>query len=41
LNLAADYARWLAACAALLDGLAEADRQAVFGLNAQRFYRID
>ena len=41
LTLAADYARWLAACAALLDGLAEADRQAVFGLNAQRFYRID
>jgi len=41
LNLAADYARWLAACASLLDGLSEADRQAVFGLNAQRFYGID
>jgi L-fuconolactonase len=41
LNLAADYARWLAACASLLDGLPEADRQAVFGLNALRFYRID
>jgi L-fuconolactonase len=41
LNLAADYARWLAACASLLDGLPEADRHAVFGLNALRFYRID
>ena len=41
LDLAADYARWLAACASLLDGLPEADRNAVFGLNALRFYRID
>jgi L-fuconolactonase len=41
LNLAADYAGWIAASAALLDGLDEADRQAVFGLNALRFYRID
>lgn len=41
LNLAADYPRWLAACVALLDGLSEADRNAVFGLNALRFYRID
>lgn len=41
LNLAADYARWLAACASLLEGLAGADRLAVFGLNALRFYRID
>ncbi|WP_322403983.1 amidohydrolase family protein [Massilia luteola] len=41
LNLAADYAGWIAACAALLDGLDEPDRHAVFGLNARRFYRID
>ena len=41
LHLAADYGRWLAACASLLDGLAGADRLAVFGLNALRFYRID
>jgi L-fuconolactonase len=41
LNLAADYARWLDACASLLDGLPEDDREAVFGLNALRFYRID
>jgi L-fuconolactonase len=41
LNLAADYAGWIAACASLLDGLDEPDRHAVFGLNARRFYRID
>jgi L-fuconolactonase len=41
LNLAADYAGWLGACASLLDGLDEAGRHAVFGLNARRFYRID
>jgi L-fuconolactonase len=41
LNLAADYARWLGACASLLEGLSGADRLAVFGLNALRFYRID
>jgi L-fuconolactonase len=41
LHLAADYGRWLAACASLLDGLSGADRLAVFGLNALRFYRID
>jgi L-fuconolactonase len=41
LDLAADYARWLAACASLLEGLPDADRRAVFGLNARRFYRID
>jgi L-fuconolactonase len=41
LNLAADYARWLAASAALLDGLSPPDREAVFGLNARHFYRID
>jgi L-fuconolactonase len=41
LNLASDYAGWIAASAALLAGLDEDDRRAVFGLNAQRFYRID
>jgi L-fuconolactonase len=41
LNLASDYALWLAACAALLDHLDAADRHAIFGLNARRFYRID
>jgi L-fuconolactonase len=41
LNLAADYAGWIAACASMLDGLDEPGRQAVFGLNARRFYRID
>jgi L-fuconolactonase len=41
LNLAADYAGWIAACGSLLDHLGEPDRQAIFGLNARRFYRID
>lgn len=41
LDLASDYARWIAASAALLDGLPAPDREAVFGLNARRFYRID
>jgi len=41
LNLAADYAGWIGACASLLAGLDEPDRHAVFGLNARRFYRID
>jgi len=41
LNLAATYARWIAASETLLQGLGEADRRAVFGLNARRFYRMD
>lgn len=41
LNLAADYGGWIAACASLLGHLGEPDRQAIFGLNARRFYRID
>jgi L-fuconolactonase len=41
LNLASDYAGWIAASMALLVGLNEADRAAVFGLNARRFYRLD
>jgi L-fuconolactonase len=40
LNLASDYAGWIAASLSLLDGLDEAERQAVMGLNARRFYRI-
>ncbi|MBW8897686.1 MAG: amidohydrolase family protein [Massilia sp.] len=41
LNLASDYAGWIAASRALLAGLDETDRAAVFGLNARRFYRLD
>ena len=41
LNLASDYAGWLAASAALLAHLDAPDRHAIFGLNARRFYRID
>jgi L-fuconolactonase len=40
LDLAADYGRWLAASEALLAHLDGAERAAVFGGNAQRFYRI-
>ncbi len=40
LTLAASYGGWVAASDALLAGLDEAQRQAVFALNAQRFYRI-
>lgn len=40
LDLAADYGTWLAASAALLAHLDEPARQAILGLNAQRFYRI-
>jgi L-fuconolactonase len=41
LDLASDYAGWIAACNTLLAGLDEADRHAIFGRNARRFYRID
>jgi L-fuconolactonase len=41
LNLASDYAGWLAACATLLDQLDAPAKHAIFGLNARRFYRID
>jgi L-fuconolactonase len=41
LGLAADYGRWIAASEALLAHLDEPARQAIFGLNARRFYRID
>ncbi|WP_338760209.1 amidohydrolase family protein [Massilia sp. METH4] len=40
LELAADYRRWAAASEALLAHMDEAGRQAVFGANAGRFYRI-
>jgi L-fuconolactonase len=40
LNLAADYGRWIATCETLLATLDSAELQAVFGLNAQRFYRL-
>ncbi|MBB3225162.1 amidohydrolase family protein [Pseudoduganella umbonata] len=40
LDLAADYGRWLAASEALLAHLDEPSRQAIFGGNAARFYRI-
>lgn len=41
LNLATDYAGWIAASERLLDGLDEQEKAQVFGLNAQRFYRLD
>jgi L-fuconolactonase len=41
LNLVSDYAEWSAASEALLANCNEAERRAVFGLNAQRFYRLD
>lgn len=40
LTLAAGYGAWVDASTALLAGLDDAQRQAVFGLNAQRFYRM-
>jgi L-fuconolactonase len=41
LNLASDYAQWIAASEELLTEYDEAGRSDVFGLNAQRFYRLD
>jgi L-fuconolactonase len=41
LDLASDYAGWIAASNALLADITEADRHAIFGRNARRFYRID
>jgi L-fuconolactonase len=40
LKLASDYAGWIAASDKLLAGVSDAARQAVFGLNAARFYRL-
>jgi L-fuconolactonase len=41
LNLASDYAQWIAASEELLTEYDEAGRSDVFGLNAQRVYRLD
>ncbi len=41
LTLASGYAAWIDACEALLAHLTAAQRAAVLGLNARRFYRID
>jgi L-fuconolactonase len=41
IRLAAGYAAWIDASETLLAGLDESQRAAVFGLNAQRFYRIE
>lgn len=41
LNLASDYADWIAVSDTLLARLDEAQRRAIFGQNAQRFYRLD
>jgi L-fuconolactonase len=40
LNLAADYARWIATSRALLAHLDDAARAAIFGGNARRFYGL-
>lgn len=40
-NLAGGYSAWLAASEALLAHLPEADRERIFGLNAQRFYGLE
>ena len=40
LDLASDYGSWLGLCEALLAPLGQAERDAVLGLNACRFYRI-
>ena len=41
LNLASDYAGWIAASEAALSHLDAPARAAIFGLNARSFYRID
>lgn len=40
LNLAADYAQWVAVSQALMSGLAEAEQRAVCHDNAARFYQL-
>jgi L-fuconolactonase len=40
-NLGGGYSRWIAATAALLRGLSDADRAAVMGTNAWRFYGLE
>ena len=41
LDLASDYADWVAASDTLLTRLDETEGRDIFGLNAQRFYRLD
>ena len=41
LNLASDYAGWIAASERLLEGLSEREREQVFALNAVRFYGLE
>ncbi len=41
LDMAADYSAWLATCEELLAGLDQADRLAIFGGTAARFYRLE
>jgi L-fuconolactonase len=41
LNLASDYADWIADSETLLNRLDETERQDIFGMNAKRFYRLD
>jgi L-fuconolactonase len=41
LNLVAGYGSWIAASESLLAHLSPAERDAVFGMNARRFYRLD
>ena len=40
-NLGGGYRRWSAATAALLAGVGAAERNAIMGLNARRFYGLD
>lgn len=41
LNLASDYAGWIAASERLLESLNEREKEQVFALNAIRFYRLE
>lgn len=40
LNLAADYGCWMTTCESLLAHLDEPSKRQIFGLNAQKFYRL-
>ncbi|CAJ4951341.1 amidohydrolase family protein [Burkholderia pseudomallei] len=39
-NLNGDYLRWHSVAIKLLDGLFDAEREAIFGVNAMEFYRL-
>ncbi len=41
LNESGDYASWLGACMSLTAGLSSADREAIFGTTAARFYGVE